>query len=147
MIFKFRLFFCGLLLLTLLMEVRDVFDLFFWIIGAVIVAVPILIFYPQLTVLMSKPLWKRNYIENRELIINQRITLKDEGIENIDAQITEFVKYKAIGKILYNAGCFYVYIGTSRAWIIPLSSFMGQCDPNAFIGMLCNKTGLSVISN
>jgi Na+/proline symporter len=104
------------------------------------------VFFPQLVLLLSKPVFKRQYKANAGLLNNQKITLYDDAIENIDSQITQIYKYTAVTKIVLYKNCYFIFVSEITALLIPSSSFADMNESETFFGILREKTGLSPVT-
>ena len=69
------------------------------------------------------------------------LTLDDEGImEETDAHTTSGSKYSTIEKICFVNDCFYIYNGTNRAYLVPLSAFADDGQKQEFLNIIQRKT-------
>lgn len=79
--------------------------------------------------------------KNNDFIGHQRLTLKDDCIEEATRDSTSATKYSAVEKLCYGYDCIYVYIGALKAFIIPVTAFTDEAQRNEFINTLKEKIG------
>lgn len=83
--------------------------------------------------------------KRNDFIGKQTLTMHDEYIEDENSATSSQTKYTAVEKICYGYGCYYIYIGSMKAFVIPEASFSSEMQKQDFLSLLARKTGLEVI--
>ena len=81
-----------------------------------------------------------------DFIGKQTLTLYDDFMEDGNSQMTSRINYTSVEKICYEYDCFFIYLGTIKAIIIPVASFSDTTQRDEFITIMKQKTGLDVNS-
>lgn len=84
--------------------------------------------------------------KNNDFIGPQKLTLKEDGIEEASPYSTSLIQYSAVERIGCGYNCIFIYIGAVKAIIVSLSAFSDDGQRNEFIGILKEKTGIDPVS-
>jgi len=109
----------------------------------IVIAVLWIIIFPKFYARLIRNSVKKYIREGKsnDFIGRQKLTLKDDCIEEISNTTTSRTKYSAVERIEYDKNCIYIYIGALKAILIPLSAFLDLEQKNKFMDFLKQKTG------
>ena len=128
-------------------EIKDTSERVGYIVSGVIIALLFAfvfrlvkkILFPAMIKLQLKSGKKNDFIGPQTLI------LQDEYMEDINPHISSKLPYQTIEKICYGYGCLYLYLGSVKGLIIPISEFIDDNQRIGFLNLLKKKAGLDVI--
>ena len=121
------------------------------IIASIIVGIVLSLLFIFTTKLTFKPITKwgiKTQLRDGKLndfIGPQTVTLHNDFIEDGNVHMTTQIKYSAVEKICCAYGCLFIYIGATKALIIPLRCFADAGQRRDFAVLLKQKTGHDII--
>ena len=112
--------------------------------GGVVIIIWIAVFSKFWDYLAKQTVKKQiNEGKANDFIGPQKLTLKDDCIEEVSINSTTTVQYTAVERIEYGYECIFVYVGAIAAYIIPNSAFTDTEQRNKFTSILKEKTGIA----
>jgi len=74
----------------------------------------------------------------------QKVVLADEYMEVTSTASASKIDYKVVEGIFFGSNIYYVYVGTTKAVLIPYSAFPGEKQRQEFIDIMYKKTGFTI---
>lgn len=73
----------------------------------------------------------------------QQLTLGEERMEWVSNTTSSYAAYSAIERIGAGYGCYFIYIGAIKAFIVPFSAFEDKAQEKRFLELLFQKSGVA----
>ena len=74
----------------------------------------------------------------------QKVVLADDRMEVTNTSFTSKIDYQAVEGIFFGSNIYYVYVGNTKAVLVPYSAFPGEKQRQEFFDIMYKKTGFTI---